>query len=393
MRLSSEGSSDRHTQRQRHTETHTQRHTQRGFGCIASCVSSPLCCFCSVALVFTRFDVRMVRSDTSAATSRQEVPGMACAVWTARSSVAVRGMQDAVAPQKGHVPMVQQAEGREARRVHQRVVPDCGLAQQGGGSSGAPAHTAKAEKGQPSSLHKRMHWRCPRIRVQHEEIAMKQAQPLGHKMDQARPDLVKLSSRARRRWKHCKKRRRPSSKRNRKWWRLKRTWTSAHAGSPVASDASSTTQRKLGQNAGKAIIEKMWNSDAGQPPDHLIQATQESRAILQTSSLILCQEGGVHWMPSRIPNTGTADGGLRSGTRFGPSMEATRARKATGERTPMTPPPEKTQTTEPWAAEQEGAQPSQVQRLSARAMQNPRDMELLALSQGACALIPALASS
>ena len=27
------------------------------------------------------------------------------------------------------------------------------------------------------------------------------------------------------------------------------------------------------------IVENMWNSDAGQPPEHLIHATQESRAI------------------------------------------------------------------------------------------------------------------
>ena len=37
-----------------------------------------------------------------------------------------------------------------------------------------------------------------------------------------------------------------------------------------------------------------------------------------------------------------------------------------------------------------GAQPSQAQQLSARAMQNPRDTQLLALSQRACAIIPAL---
>ena len=66
----------------------------------------------------------MVRSDTSAATLRQEVPGMACAVWTAGCRVAVRGAQDGVVPQQGHAPWLQQAKGCEARRVHQRVVTD-----------------------------------------------------------------------------------------------------------------------------------------------------------------------------------------------------------------------------------------------------------------------------
>ena len=79
----------------------------------------------------------------------------------------------------------------------------------------------------------------------------------------------------------------------------------------------------------------------------------------------------------------------------GPPLEATlsRARKAATEHTPITPPPKKTRTAAPAAVEQGGAQSSQAQRLSARAMLNPRDTELLALSQRACAIIPALASS
>ena len=36
----------------------------------------------------------------------------------------------------------------------------------------------------------------------------------------------------------------------------------------------------------------MWSLDAGLPREHWIQAIQESKAILQTSSIILAQEGG-----------------------------------------------------------------------------------------------------
>ena len=61
--------------------------------------------------------------------------------------------------------------------------------------------------------------------------------------------------------------------------------------------------------------------------------------------------------------------------------------------TPITPPPKKTRTAAPADASQSGAQSSQAQRLSARAMMNFKDTELLALSQRACAIIPALASS
>ena len=79
----------------------------------------------------------------------------------------------------------------------------------------------------------------------------------------------------------------------------------------------------------------------------------------------------------------------------GPPVEATvsRTRKAAMENTPITPPLKKTRTAAPAAVEQGEAQSSQAQRLSARAMMNPKDTEIMALSQRACAIIPALASS
>ena len=79
----------------------------------------------------------------------------------------------------------------------------------------------------------------------------------------------------------------------------------------------------------------------------------------------------------------------------GTPVEATvsRARKAAAENTPITPPPKKTRTAAPTDVAQGGAQSSQAQRLSARAMMNPKDTELLAQSQRACAIIPALAIS
>ena len=41
-----------------------------------------------------------------------------------------------------------------------------------------------------------------------------------------------------------------------------------------------------------AIIENLWNPDAGQAPENLIHAILESRQLLHTSSVILSQEGG-----------------------------------------------------------------------------------------------------
>ena len=105
----------------------------------------------------------MVRSDTSAATLRQEVSGMACAVWITCSR-AVRGMQDAVVSQLGHVPRLQQAEGREARRVQSQTAA---WPQHRRLSSGDAAHLVNYPKGAAqalalagSSWHRQRHRRC-----------------------------------------------------------------------------------------------------------------------------------------------------------------------------------------------------------------------------------------
>ena len=156
------------------------------------------------------------------------------------------------------------------------------------------------------------------------------------------------------------------------------------------------------------IIENLWNPDAGQPPEHLIHAIQESRRILQTSSVLASRERGAAldaefaagqdpelWDLEEHEAQEMADfeeahspGGLLV------EATASRARKAaTGNSTPITPPPKKRRTAAPVDAAQSGAQSSQAQRLSARAMMNPKDVEHLALSQRACAIIPALASS
>ena len=109
------------------------------------------------------------------------------------------------------------------------------------------------------------------------------------------------------------------------------------------------------------IIENLWNSDAGQPPENLIHAIQESRQMLQTSSVIMSQEGGV-----------ALDTGFNAGqdpelldldedeaeemadfeearAPGGPPDEATvsRARKTATVNTPITPAPKKTRTAAP----------------------------------------------
>ena len=155
------------------------------------------------------------------------------------------------------------------------------------------------------------------------------------------------------------------------------------------------------------IIENLWNPDAGQPPENLIHAIQESRQILQTSSVIISQEGGaaldVDFDARQDPDLWDLDEDEaeevadfeEAHAPGGPLVEATvsRARQTATVNAPITREPKKTRTAAPVDAAQGGAQSSQAQRLSARAMMNPKDTELLALSQRACAIIPALASS
>ena len=78
----------------------------------------------------------------------------------------------------------------------------------------------------------------------------------------------------------------------------------------------------------------------------------------------------------------------------GPPVEPRQTRKAAAERAPPTPPQQKkTRTTDPEPLVRGGAPLSQVQLLTTRAMQSPRDTELDTLSQRACAINPAMESS
>ena len=64
-----------------------------------------------------------------------------------------------------------------------------------------------------------------------------------------------------------------------------------------------------------------------------------------------------------------------------------------GKDTPKSPPPKKTRTVEPPEMAQRAAQPTQAQRLSARAKMNLQDTDFFALAQRARAIIPALAGA
>ena len=101
------------------------------------------------------------------------------------------------------------------------------------------------------------------------------------------------------------------------------------------------------------IIENLWNPDAGQLPEHLIHAIQESRQNFQTSSVLMSHKGGAAldaefaagqepelWDLEEDDAEEMADF-EEAHARGGPPVEATvsRARKAATGNTPITPPP------------------------------------------------------
>ena len=241
-----------------------------------------------------------------------------------------------------------------------------------------------------------------------EEAEMKQAQPLGQKMDQAR-------ARFRRVVEAGEKAQAAMLNAQTNFEHAQQEVIQAHSDlHKLLQEAPLPAMPTPQVNAGlvkslealTGLVENLWNPVAGPPPDQLVQAIQESRAILQTSSVLLSQEGGAAVMieagDEQDPELWDQDEDEAEGMEGfeethapgRPMVELTQARKTAAECKPIMPPQQKgTRTEEPEALAKGSAPLSQVQRLSTRAMQNPRDTELDTLSQRACALIPALASS
>ena len=98
------------------------------------------------------------------------------------------------------------------------------------------------------------------------------------------PDFVEQSNRERKRWKLCRRPRRTSSRISRRLYRPKKDLDKLMQEAPLPVVPVPQVNVSLVQTleALTDITENMWNPDAGQPPDRLIHAIQESRAIPQT---------------------------------------------------------------------------------------------------------------
>ena len=211
---------------------------------------------------------------------------------------------------------------------------------------------------------------------------MKQAQPLGQKMDQARARLRPAVESGEKAMEALQKAQETFEQAQQEVVQAQMDPDELIQEAPLPVKPAPQVNVSLVKilEALTGLIENMWNPEAGattRSPD-----TGNAGVILQTSSVLLSQKGGAALVAEQDPDLWNLDEDEaeqmasfeEAHASGGPRAESTRARKATAQPTQMTPPPKKTIT----RAGQEGAQ---VQRLSARAMQNPRDTELLALSQ------------
>ena len=160
---------------------------------------------------------------------------------------------------------------------------------------------------------------CIRIlenEVQQEEVAMKEAQPLGQKMDQASCYRIWRVGDA-------------SAAEGPREFRASTAGGDArpdrpgdaHAGSPRCQQCqfhkSNVSLVKIfgsfDRNHRKSVEPGRWTDGhyrkhVDADADHLIQAIQESRAILQTSSVIVSQEGGAALDAEQDPELWNLDG-------------------------------------------------------------------------------------
>ena len=272
--------------------------------------SHPLCVasFCRNC----RVDVGMERCNVmSAETSREKLPWMESSIWTACSGVAMRSVQDPVVPQQGHMPRLQQAKGHETGRIHQRVFTNCGLAAAGWMSLWKflwrRLILATNRRDQPKLLRRPdNNWprprlgRCPKPalrilenEVQQQETAMKQAQPLGQKMDQARARFRRAVESGEKAMEALQQAQENFEQAQQEVMQAQTDLDLLMQEAPLpvmpVPQVNVSLVRTL--EALTVIIENLWNPDAGQPPEHLIHAIQESRQILQTTSVIVSQEG------------------------------------------------------------------------------------------------------
>ena len=229
MRLSCEGSSDRDRDRD------SDRDRDRGSGCTASCVPSPLCCHCSTAFVF---HYPFFMSEWCKVTRRQRRYAKKSHGWRVQSGLRALEWQCAACKTRSFLSGdTCRGCNKQRDEMHDEYINEwsqtAAWPQQGGGSFG------QAERGSPGSCigsaaagTGKSIGNAGGLYPHHGKQSAEggggdeTVSALGTEGWTKRgPDFVGLSNREKKRWRHCRKRRRLSSKRSRRWHRLRRTWT------------------------------------------------------------------------------------------------------------------------------------------------------------------------
>ena len=245
--------------------------------------------------------------------------------------------------------------------------------------------------------------RCIRIleeEVQKEEAAVKLAQPMGQRMDQARARFRRTVEAGE---KAVKVLQRAQANLEQAQQDILEAQTDLATLMKEESLPVMPVPHVKNLEALRGIIENLWNPGTGPTSEHLVNVLQESRRILRTSSVILAQGGDetteeVFDAEPRPEPWGVDEDEAEQLADFEdvhapgrPKVEMVAARAR--EDAPNPPPQKKTRTTASPFPTQSTAQPTQANMLSAQAMLNPKDTELYALAQRARAVISALASS
>ena len=133
--------------------------------------------------------------------------------------------------------------------------------------------------------------------MQQQETAMKQAQPLGQKMDQARARFRRAVDSGEKAMQALQKAQENFEQAQQEVMHAQTEMEMIMQEVPLpvmpAPQVNVSLVKPLEALTG--IIENLGTPDAGPPPEHVIHAIQESKQILQTSSVILSQEAGAAW--------------------------------------------------------------------------------------------------
>ena len=127
--------------------------------------------------------------------------------------------------------------------------------------------------------------------VRQEEEAMKRARPLGQKLDQARAGFKRAVKAGEKALKNVGKAQKIFAAAQEEVVQAQMDLEKLDGGAPMPILAGPQVNVSLFKTLDSltGAVERLWSPDAGQPPEHLVRLIQESRALVQASSVVFTQ--------------------------------------------------------------------------------------------------------